>query len=154
MRAGFFRPVFTLSYVSRSRLDHLSMGGRSQIDDILRVSRERNRLLNITGALFFNEGRFTQVLEGAEGHVRDVFDSIKRDVRHTDVTVLATDASSTRKFPDWSMAFVGESDAAQAHYASFVKENTAFWRGVTNQALCLLMLELIAIDQKIALKGE
>ena len=58
MREGFFRPVFTLSYVSRSRLDHLSMGGRSQIDDILRVSRERNRLLNITGALFFNEGRF------------------------------------------------------------------------------------------------
>ena len=55
MREGFFRPVFTLSYVSRSRLDHLSMGGRSQIDDILRVSRERNRLLNITGALFFNE---------------------------------------------------------------------------------------------------
>ena len=56
--------------------------------------------------------------------------------------------------PDDSYGDVGESDAAQAHYASFVKENTAFWRGVTNQALCLLMLELIAIDQKIALKGE
>ena len=79
---------------------------------------------------------------------------IQRDERHGEVTVLQCGPVEPRGSPDWSMAFVGESDAAQAHYASFVKENTAFWRGVTNQALCLLMLELIAIDQKIALKGE
>lgn len=148
MKEGFFRPAFTLSYVSQSRIEHLTDGGRSEIENILHVSRERNHALNITGALFFNEGCFTQVLEGSESAVREVFHSIERDRRHAKVTVLATDVSNTKKFSEWSMAFVGTSDAARTHYASFVKKDGSYWRNITNQTLCLLMLELIELDRR------
>ena len=154
MREGFFRPVFTLSYVSQSRIEHLTEPGLDAVENILQVSRERNRSLDITGALFFNEGRFTQVLEGSESAVMEVFESIKRDPRHTMVTVLATDVSNARKFSEWSMAFVGTSKAARAHYASFLKKNDSYWRNVTNHTLCLLMLELIALDREVGQTDE
>ena len=154
MREGFFRPVFTLSYVSQSLITHLTDGSLGEIENILRVSRERNTSLDITGALFFNEGCFTQVLEGSEGAVREVYKSIEHDPRHTKVTVLATDVSNDRKFSDWSMAFVGTSDAARTHYTSFVKENKTYWRNITNQTLCLLMLELIALDRSAGSTGR
>ena len=124
------------------------------MEDILDVSRQRNMAADITGALFFNEGCFTQVLEGSESAVMDVYKSIERDARHTKVTVLATDVANRRNFGEWSMAFVGTSDAARAHYTSFVKENNSYWKNITNQALCLLMLELLAIDERTETEGQ
>jgi hypothetical protein len=46
------------------------------------------------------------------------------------------------------MAFVGTSDQARAHYASFVNQNKFYWRNITSQTLCLVMLEMIAIDKQ------
>jgi hypothetical protein len=148
-----FKRIFTLSYVSRSRIEGLTESGLQEIENVLQVSRQRNKTLNITGALFFNEGCFTQVLEGDESEVTAVYESIQRDARHTNVAILSTDFSDARRFSEWSMAFVGISDAARAHYASFVKNNASYWQNVTNHGLCLLMLELIDLDRHTGTQG-
>ncbi len=52
---------------------------------------------------------FTQVLEGPREVVECTFDRIAADIRHTDVTVLSFTPTQRRSFPDWSMAFCGQS---------------------------------------------
>ncbi|MBT8139914.1 MAG: BLUF domain-containing protein, partial [Gammaproteobacteria bacterium] len=51
------------------------------------------------------DGRFMQVLEGKEQSVREVYDSILADSRHTDIRTLRLQEKEKRHFPDWTMAF-------------------------------------------------
>ena len=55
--------------------------------------------------LLFREGQFLQLLEGPEREVKSVFELVKRDPRHRDVTVLLAEAVDERQFPDWTMGF-------------------------------------------------
>ena len=67
--------IHTISYHSRNRIEDLTANTLSEIEKILIVARSRNAALNVTGALMFNEGRFTQILEGDRQPVTDIFDS-------------------------------------------------------------------------------
>lgn len=68
----------------------------------------------------FNERVFTQVLEGNEGDVRAIFESIERDVRHRDIAVVATNQIAHRIFASSRMVYVGTSDAAKVYYKDYV----------------------------------
>lgn len=93
--------VHHLIYVSRA-----VRGLREQdVEDILAVSRERNRALEITGLLLYADDSFIQVLEGGEGPVEEVFRSIERDRRHRGVKLLLREPIAARHFPDWCMGF-------------------------------------------------
>ena len=65
--------IFTLSYHSRNQIENLTMDSLSAMNDLLSTARSRNDMMGVTGALFFNEERFTQVLEGEEAAVRAIF---------------------------------------------------------------------------------
>lgn len=80
------------------------------LDEILTVSRVRNRASGITGMLLAENGRFVQLLEGPEDEVRELMSRIAADPRHEHVRILAEDGVSVRRFPDWAMAHghVGE----------------------------------------------
>jgi hypothetical protein len=93
--------MFHVVYVSHASRE-LSAG---ELLELLETSRRRNARLLLTGLLLYADGRFMQVLEGSEAAVREVFDSILRDERHTDVHTLRLESKSQRHFPDWSMAF-------------------------------------------------
>jgi hypothetical protein len=112
-------PIYSLSYHSRNRIEDLTFDTLSEIDKILAVAAARNAANEVTGALMFNEGRFTQILEGRKADVWTIFDSIRRDSRHSDVTVLATQSSIARRFNSWEMAFVGTSPAARTYYNNY-----------------------------------
>lgn len=79
----------------------------SQADllELLEVSRRRNARLLLTGLLLYADGKFMQVLEGKEVSVREVFDVILQDQRHSNVVTLKLEAKPRRHFPDWTMAF-------------------------------------------------
>ena len=53
-----------------------------ELEDILAVSRERNRADQITGLLLYHDGSFAQILEGPEEAVRNCFERIRADGRH------------------------------------------------------------------------
>jgi hypothetical protein len=138
--------IFTLSYHSRNLIEDLTMDSLGALEDLLQVSRARNASLGVTGALLFNEGRFLQVLEGDETQVRALYNSILRDRRHSDVTLMTAEPGARRRFARWSMAFVGMTPAARAYYKRFAVETEAERTKVSIDALCELLTKLLMID--------
>jgi hypothetical protein len=87
----------------------LDCGGEREIQDILLASQSRNQRCGVTGALTYNESHFAQVLEGNRADVGDIFRSIERDRRHTNIIVVEQSWIQQRDFAAWAMAYVGDS---------------------------------------------
>jgi len=109
--------IFTLVYRSApifvcSLADYLV-----QVDDILSTSRRHNSEVSVTGALLFNEDWFVQYLEGAQDAVRAIFARIEADSRHEGVKILFEGFTTERRFPEWSMAFVGDAAEMRKRFA-------------------------------------
>jgi hypothetical protein len=94
--------LFHLGYVSTETGDLGSAG----MVELLTEARRINTSRDITGLLLHRERSFYQVLEGAEDVVRQTFDSIEKDQRHTAIDVLFEGEVDEREFPDWQMGFL------------------------------------------------
>ncbi|WP_339658379.1 BLUF domain-containing protein [uncultured Polaribacter sp.] len=90
------------------------------MDEILSKSREFNSHKNITGCLLFRNNVFLQLLEGKKEDVQNLYSSIKKDNRHSNVTLIIEQDVEERMFPDWSMAFY-ESTNTNADMNQFIK---------------------------------
>jgi hypothetical protein len=101
--------LHALIYVSHSNSDINDHAANAIIQDILMTSRARNGRLGVTGALLYSEGCFSQVLEGEKSSIDAIYESIQRDVRHRDMTLLSFKPTPHRYFPQWSMAYAGVS---------------------------------------------
>ena len=95
-------PIFHLGYVSTETGELSSQ----DMVDLMTVARRINTERDITGLLLHREKSFYQVLEGPEAQVRQTFDSIERDERHTAVDILFEGAIEEREFADWRMGFL------------------------------------------------
>ena len=78
---------------------------------ILESARVHNRVAGITGVLCQGQGLFIQVLEGERSTVNRLYNTIIKDKRHQDVELVAIDEIQERKFPNWSMAHVINSES-------------------------------------------
>ena len=94
--------LFHLGYVSTETGDL----GSSGMVELLTEARRINTSRDITGLLLHRDRSFYQVLEGAEDLVRQTFDSIEKDERHTAIDVLFEGEVDEREFPDWQMGFL------------------------------------------------
>ena len=103
-------PCFRLIYRSRSLLSEDPQESDAQLAEILRVARQSNQRLGITGALILyqEKGRFAQVLEGPEDAVKTLIARIKTDPRHDSVEIREAGNASARLFRRWAMALVLE----------------------------------------------
>lgn len=90
------------------------------MDEILMTSREYNSQKNITGCLLFSNNIFLQLLEGKKEDVKNLYHSIKKDKRHSNITLLIEQEVNERMFPDWSLAFY-ESTITNADMNQFIK---------------------------------
>ena len=72
---------------------------------ILKVSRENNVAKDVTGLLLYKGGNFMQALEGPDDVVMALYEKIKNDPRHKDVSIISTEQIQKRQFPAWEMAF-------------------------------------------------
>lgn len=77
----------------------------NQLQELLRIARQHNAQLHITGLLLYGNERFLQVLEGEEDTVRALYERIKRDARHHGVAAYADKKIARRAFAEWAMAF-------------------------------------------------
>jgi hypothetical protein len=75
------------------------------IDNILEKSRRNNAECGITGLLLYMNGSVMQVLEGDEKAVDHLFERIKQDNRHQDVTQVFSRPILSRLFANWSMGY-------------------------------------------------
>lgn len=90
-----------LIYVSRPVVEVTD----SVLMDILVGSQIKNAGLGISGLLVFHHRRFMQLLEGDPANVQELMDAIRRDSRHTDVSIVLDQESPRRCMPAWAMAF-------------------------------------------------
>jgi hypothetical protein len=97
--------LYSLMYFSRSAMTDPDVDTTAEIGNILDAARINNSKLGITGALLMTSGCFAQVLEGPLDKVQLIFERIRTDPRHTEVTVLQCAPIARRSFSDWSMAF-------------------------------------------------
>lgn len=94
--------LFHLGYVSTETGDLGSAGMVQLLTEARRINTSRD----ITGLLLHRDRSFYQVMEGPEDIVRETFDSIEKDERHTGIDVLFEGEVDEREFPDWQMGFL------------------------------------------------
>lgn len=75
----------------------------TNLHSILNDARSFNAANDITGALICRNDLYLQMLEGPEEIVLPLYERIKRDDRHVEVTELVRRPIVMRLFPAWSM---------------------------------------------------
>ncbi len=76
------------------------------LEKILKQSSKNNPKSGITGMLCVANDIFTQVIEGGRDEVCELFNTIVRDDRHTNVRLLSYEEIGERRFGNWSMGQV------------------------------------------------
>lgn len=130
--------LISLVYVSFSHGDMSD----DELKDILSVSRENNKKLDITGMLLYRNGFFIQALEGEEAVVKALYEKIRQDPRHHSVTTIVTYPIEERQFATWNMGFnkMTDSDLQKLDgYTDFLNHPTGeFFLAKPNRAKQLL----------------
>ncbi len=93
--------MYLLSYYSQ--LNEFRCPLVDILEDIASTAKRRNLLLNINGVLFYDKGRFVQVLEGREQEVVALYRSITSDPRHTNIELVFSEPVKKREFQQWNM---------------------------------------------------
>lgn len=75
------------------------------LSDILEKARRNNARHGLTGVLLFHQSRFFQVLEGDKIRLTACFNRIRRDPRHTTISLMAKGPAEERAFPNWRMGY-------------------------------------------------
>lgn len=75
------------------------------LENILHSSACNNQRAGITGALVFSGSTFAQILEGTSSSLNELMATLKSDVRHSALTIVAREKVERRRFPGWSMAY-------------------------------------------------
>jgi hypothetical protein len=77
---------------------------------ILRQSLTNNAANGVTGMLLYGNETFLQALEGEEQVVDNLYEKIRKDVRHANIRFLHRRTIGRRQYSDWSMGFKRVSD--------------------------------------------
>lgn len=93
--------MIRLIYISTAR----SVLSEQELDGILRLSRRKNQMVDVTGLLIVGGRRFLQALEGPAEAVKKTYDRIKVDRRHFAAVVLSDREIAERSFSEWAMGY-------------------------------------------------
>ena len=76
---------------------------QSVLNGILVTAKTNNQRFQITGALICRSDLYLQFLEGPASEIDRIYQNIRRDDRHVEITLLAEGGAQARLFPDWAM---------------------------------------------------
>lgn len=93
--------IYQLTYTSEA----IKTLADDDIYAILKSSEQNNHQLKISGCLLLYNQKFYQILEGNETTVLALYEQIKRDPRHYNVTLTATSYAKEPLYKDWGMIF-------------------------------------------------
>jgi hypothetical protein len=98
-----------LSYISKATHDM----GLSSLVHLFDVARKWNLDHELTGALFYENGHFAQILEGKRKDVLFIWGKIQKDYRHKVLHRIELDEIDQRLFPNWALRFYGGDQIAK-----------------------------------------
>lgn len=87
---------------------------RAEMFHLLYQARMANEARGLSGILLRAEDHLLQVLEGPTWKLCAAFDRIRRDVRHTGVTVIEERTIPQLTFPAWPMRYFDDRDVGKA----------------------------------------
>jgi len=92
-----------------------------EMEVLLKKARANNQRDGITGCLIYYKGGFVQLLEGERDKIEILYEKIKKDPRHKNVTLFADDEISKRTFPNWGMAYypIDENNTTKYEFEQF-----------------------------------
>ena len=90
-----------------------------ELDRIYLRAKSANAAADITGLMLFYEGVFLQVLEGPTAGVTSLMERIRRDRRHSGVTVLESGAVTQRSFANSAMQFIAARNLSAGEKEAF-----------------------------------
>lgn len=97
------------------------------LQSIMLSSIMHNSKKHITGILLYDQGFFCQALEGEKKLVSDLFKTIKKDTRHTNVIKIFDDDISARDFSTWSMRFIDLNHYDKSRIEGYQEFNEALY---------------------------
>lgn len=93
-----------LVYYSRQNPVRLSI---REVSELIQRARVNNGAQGLSGGLLWSGRYFLQVLEGDRERVEKLYNVIRVDPRHQDVTLIEQSLVDERLFGEWYMAFCG-----------------------------------------------
>ena len=94
--------LYRLFYVSRCTKQS-SFDETNIATQIISYAILNNKKLGITGAITFDGNDFAQILEGEKSVVLNLFEKIKADPRHDNVSIIKNQDIETRHYEEWAM---------------------------------------------------
>lgn len=100
--------LIRLAYASKANFEERPRehGVEPHVARILMASRRNNPKRGLVGGLYYGDGFFFQCLEGESEEVHDLFNRLREDDRHREVTLLMETPINDYSFEDWSMKYV------------------------------------------------
>ncbi len=123
------------------------------LDSILAQSLMHNPKLGITGILCYSEDLFLQVLESGRDEVCELYNTIVRDDRHTNVRLLVFQEISERRFGNWTMGHVDVATVNPSLLLKYAKHATLNPSNCSGQASMALIEELMATASVVGRSG-
>lgn len=108
-----------------------------EIENILKISRQKNSDRAVTGILIYSDGVFIQALEGETDVIGQLYATIADDARHKNVEIISDRTIPKRNFADWAMAYIESSQSEVAHNAGI--------EGTLNRSE---VLDLLSMDEE------
>jgi len=127
----------SILYVSKVSTNSSGPGVPTGLSQMLRLAREKNEKLEITGGISYRNGRFLQVIEGSNESVDELYKTIAADERHTDVEVILDFYTPARYFPSTYMALI-ESTKNNFQIKAIIEKNIDTIEGLDQHKLELL----------------
>ena len=93
--------MISITYVSSA----VSRFNETSLLDLVDQCQQNNERLGITGILVYSDGNFMQVIEGADLPTLALYERIRHDIRHRDVTTVHHQSIEVCEFEGWSMAY-------------------------------------------------
>lgn len=90
-------------------------GTEGCLDAIISVATRNNKQKDITGALFFDNNTFLQVLEGEKVDLEELLHQIALDSRHKDINILINESVPQRTLKGWSMKKISLVEPSSFH---------------------------------------
>lgn len=90
-----------------------------ELDRIYLRAKSANAGAAITGLMLFYEGMFLQVLEGPAAGVTSLMERIRRDRRHSGLTILESSPIAERSFAGAAMQFIAARNLSTGEKQAF-----------------------------------
>ncbi len=100
--------MHVIIYVSEYTSNDLQIS--EDLKNIERTSKAKNPLIDITGVLFYHNGKFLQILEGEKTHIDVLLDIIEEDPRHKNISIVLYEEVEERCYSEWNMDTFNLSD--------------------------------------------